>query len=222
MTTVARSPRSKLRRTNCSASSFERPYAMYGLNGESSSKRSSSDALAPNGEFDDTWTNRFAPRGGPGRAPAAFRPDVVQLAHPHRAPGWITAAAWNTEAVPTPSNSASITTGSRTSPATTSIRASTTSSKAASRVAHEAADALRAAVLRERAYEVLAEPAAGAGDHCGRCEGSPPSPIPLLVNTLPSSRPAAARRRYLPLVFSHPLPAIESSGGASFGPRTAH
>ncbi len=68
----------------------------------------------------------------PGRARAACRRRSRRRARAPAAAGWITAAAWSTDAPPTPSNSASITAGSRTSPTTTSIRGSTTSSSAAS------------------------------------------------------------------------------------------
>src|SRR4051794_4982132 len=105
---------------------------MYGAYGESSSNRSCSDAFAPNGEFDETWTNLVTPARR-ARSTTSWVPPILTSNSSRTARcGWITAAAWNTEARPTPSNRASMTVGSRTSPGTASMRGSTTSSSAAS------------------------------------------------------------------------------------------
>ncbi len=78
-----------------------------GSDGDASSKRSSGVGLAPNGEFDDTWTNR---RGAGAAGPVegelgAADVDVEELADARR--GGSRPAAWNTVAAPTPSKSRS-------------------------------------------------------------------------------------------------------------------
>ena len=88
--------------------------------------------FAPNGEFDDTCTKRDAPARRARSSTSWVPPTLTSKNSRVRPAGWITAAVWNTVAVPTPSNSASRADGSRTSPTTASTFGPTTSTRAAS------------------------------------------------------------------------------------------
>jgi hypothetical protein len=82
---------------------------------------SSGEALTPNGELEETWTNRAAPLRRARSSTFWVPPTFTSKNSRVERVGWMTAAAWNTAtSAPTPSNSRSAVAGPRTSPTTTS------------------------------------------------------------------------------------------------------
>ena len=71
---------------------------MYGLYGESSSKRALGLGFAPNGEFDETWTKRVVRARRARSSTSSVPPTFTSKNSRVRSTGWITAAAWNTVA----------------------------------------------------------------------------------------------------------------------------
>ncbi len=97
-------------------------------------KRSAGVGFAPNGEFDETCTNRVVCARRARSTTISVPPTFTSKNSRVRRVGWMTAAAWKTAAPSIPSKSRSAATGSRTSPTTTSMFGPSSSSSGASSV----------------------------------------------------------------------------------------
>ena len=141
---------------------------MYGSNGESSSKRSSLDAVrAERRVRRDVHEPRARRPAAPGRARAAVPPTFTSKSSRTVSRGMDDRrGVEHRRAADAVEERGRSPTGSRTSPTTTSIRGSITSSSGASPgscTRHRMRR--RLGLAGERPHEVLAEPARGAGDH---------------------------------------------------------
>ncbi|GIU90790.1 MAG: hypothetical protein KatS3mg010_1889 [Acidimicrobiia bacterium] len=126
--------------------------------------RSVGRAFAPKGEFDETCTKRRAPTRRERSSSSCVPPTLTSKSSRVARRGWMTAAAWNTLAAPTPSNSSSTAAGvADVADDGDDPLVEHRETGALALVAHEAAELLAARLPEQRAHEVLAEPTRGPG-----------------------------------------------------------
>ena len=176
---------------------------MYGAIGESSSKRLALERFAPNGEFDDTCTKRdgtrrrpvehelraadvdveeLAHRGSDGSPPprgTPTRPDALEQLVDDRRVAHVAGDDLDPAGRPPPAR------------------------RRVAGLVHEATDASPRRLRGKRPYEVLTEPAGGAGDDnaVGRCHSSAAAPLRFAIAdgldaiaSAPRSRPLSGYR----------------------------